>query len=97
MNEEIRLRSPSHRGRSPRGSMHGLSARVKRPSVGNILSQVPYLQRQHLSEANLVTVGESFNCYNYKFGKQICLKFFCRIINLEKKVLSIRMVQIKDK
>ena len=60
MNEEIRLRSPSGRGgRSPRGSMRGLGARVKRPSVGDILSQVPYIQ-QHLSEANLVTVGIVF-------------------------------------
>ena len=54
MNEEIRLRTPSRR-RSPIGSTHGLGVIVKRPSVGNILAQVPYLQ-QHLSEANLVTV-----------------------------------------
>ena len=56
MNEEIRLRSPSKRGRSPRGSIHGFAVKVKRPSLGNILSQVPYLQ-QHLSEANLSTVS----------------------------------------
>ena len=58
VNEEIRLRSPSKR-RSPRGSIHGFAVKVKRPSLGNILSQVPYLQ-QHLSEANLVTVGRVF-------------------------------------
>ena len=64
MNEEIRLRTPSRR-RSPIGSTHGLGVIVKRPSVGNILAQVPYLQ-QHLSEANLVTV-----CYiSLKFSNK---------------------------
>ena len=64
MNEEIRLRTPSRR-RSPIGSVHGLGVIVKRPSVGNILAQVPYLQ-QHLSEANLVTVC----CISLKFSNK---------------------------
>ena len=64
MNEEIRLRTPSRR-RSPIGSTHGLGVIVKRPSVGNILAQVPYLQ-QHLSEANLVTVC----CISLKFSNK---------------------------
>ena len=64
MNEEIRLRTPSRR-RSPIGSAHGLGVIVKRPSVGNILAQVPYLQ-QHLSEANLVTVC----CISLKFSNK---------------------------
>ena len=64
MNEEIRLRTPSRR-RSPIGSSHGLGVIVKRPSVGNILAQVPYLQ-QHLSEANLVTVC----CISLKFSNK---------------------------
>ena len=69
MNEEIRLRTPSRR-RSPIGSTHGLGVIVKRPSVGNILAQVPYLQ-QHLSEANLVTV-----CYiSLKFSNKNTFNF----------------------
>ena len=69
MNEEIRLRTPSRR-RSPIGSAHGLGVIVKRPSVGNILAQVPYLQ-QHLSEANLVTV-----CYiSLKFSNKNTFNF----------------------
>ena len=78
MKEEIRLRkeSPSNRGQSPRGSMYGLSTRVKRPSVGNILSQVPYVQ-QHLSEANLVTVCThcNFQC------SAICEEFKSLVTN----------------
>ena len=57
--EEIRLRSPSNRRPDPRGSIRCLAVNLKRTSVGNILSQVPYLQH-HLSEANLVTVNEIF-------------------------------------
>ena len=67
VNEEIRLRSPSKR-RSPRGSIHGFAVKVKRPSLGNILSQVPYLQ-QHLSEANLVTVGK-FTEFRHYFANK---------------------------
>ena len=77
VNEEIRLRSPSKRGQSPRGSVHGFAVKVKRPSLGNILSQVPYLQ-QHLSEANLSKV--SYHQFNVRFLLQSV--FVSRILNM---------------
>ena len=77
VNEEIRLRSPSKRGQSPRGSVHGFAVKVKRPSLGNILSQVPYLQ-QHLSEANLSKV--SYHQFNVRFLLQSVKRMFCTCI-----------------
>ena len=81
VNEEIRLRSPSKRGQSPRGSVHGFAVKVKRPSLGNILSQVPYLQ-QHLSEANLSKV--SYHQFNVRFLLQSVFvtpkRMFCTCI-----------------
>ena len=89
MNEEIRLRTPSRR-RSPIGSAHGLGVIVKRPSVGNILAQVPYLQ-QHLSEANLVTVccislkfsnKNTFNLAKKSTSEKAQRQFFSKLYNI---------------